>query len=481
MTEALALLDRALDFLNAADVASLPAQVQAGTLRALERAESKHTAVRARVLSAFSSQDGHYEDGAQTARTWLVWHTRVSRGAAAGAVGWSRRLREHPVIEAAQPTRLIVHMTLSELRGLPGAGETERAWAAAQAVTGPGWLTGPEAAACDATIVPVVTGHVDPAALDQLTETVQAHRDGTTDHAGHDGAIQASPNETSQAGRDGASRASLDASSQAGRDGTSQAFDGGTSRLGGDGSVQASDWARRSGALRANSERPGDSLAPATRERLRRALLALAAQTLSGPGGLAAHLRTSLVSNWPEGGGSGSKQPEGAEPESGSPAAREPGSTEPGSGPRGRLGRGPWYAGMGRSRAGKRAALSPGAGLRRPTSWPPPAVSLPLDIGEATVAIPAHIRRAVGIRHRFCAFPGCGQPLRVCDLHHVIPRSRGGPTALHNLLPLCPFHHLTVIHRWGWTLRMEPDGSTVAASPDGTRTLHSHSPPELAA
>jgi hypothetical protein len=24
----------------------------------------------------------------------------------------------------------------------------------------------------------------------------------------------------------------------------------------------------------------------------------------------------------------------------------------------------------------------------------------------------------------------------------VIPRSRGGPTALHNLVPLCQFHHL---------------------------------------
>ena len=35
----------------------------------------------------------------------------------------------------------------------------------------PGWPTGAEAqaAACDATIVPVVTGHVDSAALDRLT------------------------------------------------------------------------------------------------------------------------------------------------------------------------------------------------------------------------------------------------------------------------------------------------------------------------
>jgi hypothetical protein len=91
------------------------------------------------------------------------------------------------------------------------------------------------------------------------------------------------------------------------------------------------------------------------------------------------------------------------------------------------------------------------------------------------------VRRA-GIRHPRCAFPGCGQPFSVCDLHHLIPRSRGGPTRLSNLVPLCHFHHLIVIHRWGWTLTLEPDGTTTtAASPDGTRTLHSHSPPGRAA
>src|SRR5437660_1638511 len=54
----------------------------------------------------------------------------------------------------------------------PGGPAAEDAWAAARA-SQPGWLTGPEAEAawCDATVVPVVTGHVDWAALDQLTET----------------------------------------------------------------------------------------------------------------------------------------------------------------------------------------------------------------------------------------------------------------------------------------------------------------------
>ena len=72
--------------------------------------------------------------------------------------------------------------------------------------------------------------------------------------------------------------------------------------------------------------------------------------------------------------------------------------------------------------------------------------------------------------------PAATSPSSVCQIHHLIPRSQGGPTALHNLVPLCAFHHLIVIHRWGWTLRLKPDGTTTATSPDG-RTLHSHGPP----
>jgi len=147
------------------------------------------------------------------------------------------------------------------------------------------------------------------------------------------------------------------------------------------------------------------SLSPATRDRLRRALLGLAADTLSGPDGLAARLRAALD--------------------------------------------------------GK----------------PLTTLSLPLDTGAATETIPAHLRRAATTRHPHCAFPRCDQPSTVCDIHHITPRSRGGPTSLPNLVPLCAFHHLTAIHRWGWTLTLHSDGTTTATSPDGQRTLHSHSPP----
>jgi hypothetical protein len=43
------------------------------------------------------------------------------------------------------------------------------------------------------------------------------------------------------------------------------------------------------------------------------------------------------------------------------------------------------------------------------------------------------------------------------------------------------FHHLIVVHRWGWQLILNPDGTRTAISPDGQRVLHSHSPPARAA
>ena len=496
VTEALAMLDRALDHLAAADAAALPGDLQAEALRALERAQSKHTAARARLLAAFVSQATYEGDGHGSARTWLKWQARITTGAAAGAVGWMRRLAEHPVIagalaagdlseswarqlcewtgqlpearrsdadeilvgaaragadlaglaglaremyershkdaggedsgsrfsdravwlgvtfggagrltgdltpgcsaalsavldalakragpedirtaaqrrhdaleeaarrliaagmlpgRAGQPAQIQVHMTLSQLRGTPGAATVESAWMGARAAQF-GWLTGPEAdaAACDATIVPVVTGHVDGDVLDRLTGVYLATRD---------------PDFTQDPD-----------------------------------SAQGPDSAQDPDSGRGRAPQP---LSPATRQRLSRALLGLAADALSGPAGLAARLRATLD--------------------------------------------------------GK----------------PLTTASLPLDIGAATESIPAHLRRAVTIRHRACAFPGCDQPASVCEVHHIVPRSCGGPTALPNLVLLCRFHHLTVIHRWGWRLVLHADGGTTAISPEG-RTVRSHGPP----
>jgi hypothetical protein len=111
----------------------------------------------------------------------------------------------------------------------------------------------------------------------------------------------------------------------------------------------------------------------------------------------------------------------------------------------------------------------------------PASASLPLDTGTPTPTVPPHLRRAVARRDRHCAFPGCRQRPQACQVHHLIPRSRGGPTALWNLALLCSFHHLIAVHRWGWTLTLNADGTTTTTSPNGIRTLHSHGPPGTAA
>lgn len=57
---ALAMLHRALDYLTAVDIPSLPTGTQAG---ALEAAEAKQTAARAAVLAAFTAGGGPQADG----------------------------------------------------------------------------------------------------------------------------------------------------------------------------------------------------------------------------------------------------------------------------------------------------------------------------------------------------------------------------------------------------------------------------------
>ena len=82
------------------------------------------------------------------------------------------------------------------------------------------------------------------------------------------------------------------------------------------------------------------------------------------------------------------------------------------------------------------------------------------------------------MRDRHCRWAGgCNQPAAACQVHHVKHKANGGKTSVRDCVLLCFFHHQVVIHKWGWTLVLNPDGTTTAWNPGRTKILHSHGPP----
>ena len=302
---------------------------------------------------------------------------------------------------AGADTQVIAHTPLSQLRAMPGASALEQAWLGA-GLGQPGYLAGQdgEAAACDAMIVPVVTGHADMTVIDTIIELALAAFD-------HDRHTDDSTSGAGSAGSDGGG--TVGSESTTGSAGSV----GSESTAGSDGSAGTAGSAGSPGGVGSESAVGGDghsgggarmrAMSPAARDALRHAIARLAADFLSGPGGLASTLRAGL--------------------------------------------------------------------LTRPFSTP----SLPLDIGYSE-SIPAHIRRAVILRDRHCAWPRCGRPAAWCDVHHIVHKQDGGTTSLSNCILLCQFHHDVCIHRWGWQIILHPDGTTSAYGPHG-QVQHSHSPP----
>jgi hypothetical protein len=83
--------------------------------------------------------------------------------------------------------------------------------------------------------------------------------------------------------------------------------------------------------------------------------------------------------------------------------------------------------------------------------------SEPLDLGQQSRSVTPGIRRALYLRDRGCAFPGCHRPPRHCQGHHIRHWADGGPTELGNLVLMCAHHH-RLLHRSGWQVRIATDG-----------------------
>jgi hypothetical protein len=538
LESALGLQESALRFLAAQDAAAVLAPAAADQLRILERNDAVGAAVRGRLLAVFDARDGHLADGQRSTRAWLVHSTRVTRGQAGEYQAIQALARDHAPLLAAlaegcvltksvalqlarwtnaipdeyrgtaeeilvgaaragadlrslaaicaeiractagtdpdddndprldrgvsldttfegagvihgdltpdcaamvqavldalsapqgggdlrtrpqryhdalaeamrrllasnllpqragQPVKALVHVSFADLCQLDAdsgiqdtwIAEYRARWAAHRAANsvsagdGGAWLDGAAArqVACDAMIIPVVTGDIDPAAVEDLIGLCVRY---------HQLRTQAAPADDDAPGPADAPD-STTTQDRAGTEDASDASAAGQAGLAGTAARHAQAAAAAADALTAMEHQ----------------ILAKILRVVSGPGGAASVLRRHL--------------------------------------------------------------------LGKPLAGP----SLPLDVGQ-TDEIPVHLRRLVALRDQHCQFAGgCDQPASGCEPHHVTHRADGGHTSLINLKNYCWWHHHVVLHEMGWTLTVNPDGTSQVTSPDG-KIIRSHSPP----
>lgn len=98
-----------------------------------------------------------------------------------------------------------------------------------------------------------------------------------------------------------------------------------------------------------------------------------------------------------------------------------------------------------------------------------------LAVDRGTYRVPRDLRRWVQALHPTCTFAGCGRRTRDCDLDHIEPHGRGGPTSAANLAPLCRHHH-RVRHRTLWRRDTTPD--PIDADPPPPSAARSRAPGE---
>jgi hypothetical protein len=532
--DAMAMLGAGLDYLNRCDAPGLGSAGQAEVLAALERAESAHTVARARILSAFTASRGFEADGQFGPKPWLRGVTRITRGAAAGAVGWARRLDAHPGVADALAAGQITASWAREICGwtdlLPeatradadqillaaagggadlydlgalaremaersrtspdddvGRDFTDRQVRLQTTLGRAGHLDGDLTAGCAAALS-VVLDALSGKAGPEDTRTLPQRRHDALEEAcqrliaarmlpGRDHqpvCVQVHIDLADLRAQPGAS--DLEAAWSAGRPGWSPARAAATP-----GSCYLTGADAEAAACDA-------TIVPVVTGQIDWAAL----DQLTG-----IFLQAHGLTHGPAGPG---YHPARHDSTGGGDDATSPGHGGTTPAPPGGCG-----CTCGRCTCPARTPLSPAMRQRlqhtllqmgtdlvsgpgglagylraRLLGRPYTGASQPLDLGAPTAEIPPHLRKAVILRDRHCQFPGCFQPPSVCQVHHLIPRSKGGATALGNLKLLCRFHHLIVLHRWGWTLTSHPDGTTTATSPDG-RTLHSHGPPGQAA
>jgi len=94
------------------------------------------------------------------------------------------------------------------------------------------------------------------------------------------------------------------------------------------------------------------------------------------------------------------------------------------------------------------------------------AESVPLNVGRSQRTFKKHQRRAVELRDQHCAWPGCAQVARYCEVHHLDHWAADhGQTDVHRGVLVCSFHHHE-LHRHDLDLVAKPP------SPPGVEGAH---------
>ena len=81
---------------------------------------------------------------------------------------------------------------------------------------------------------------------------------------------------------------------------------------------------------------------------------------------------------------------------------------------------------------------------------------VPMDFGRSVRFATYRQRLALRALHPTCAAEGCDVDFDWCEIHHLRPWEKGGPTDLDNLAPLCSYHHHWV-HECGLDPEVRPD------------------------
>jgi Domain of unknown function (DUF222) len=493
--EALEMLTAAMGYLAAADATAMTAEEQARCLRVLERANSVGTAARTSVLGAFGSGQGYSADADYSPRAWLIHKTGVTKGAAVSYTAWVRRAEDHPRALAALATgdlpesvaRIVCQwtnrlpqdqrdladdklvaaalagMSLQDLAGLfgeiyeqsrsasPDEDKDEvfddRAVRLITTFAGAGVMSGDLTPECAEAVAAVLDALSAPAGAEDDRSQEQRHHDALQEAMTRLIAAGILPERAGQPVKVWAHISLAD-----------------LLRLDGSSALQE-EWtaqvrARWAGYRAAASEGGGDAGAWLDGD----AAEAIACDAAMAPivtGDLNPGVLDDLVRLCVE-----------------LDRLRRDGQARPDTPDTTAA-----WAAIEQAVIGKAVDLLSGPGglasflRRRQLGVRLNGPSLPLDIGYSE-SIPAGIRNAVTLRDKHCQWAGrCDQPAEACQVHHTRHKANGGPTSVKDCVLLCWFHHQIVIHRWGWTLVLNPDGTTTAWNKDRTKTLHSHGPP----